>query len=708
MRAANNCVSRVHRGTGEDARSSIVSALLVIVMLCTGVNSQEPSSTEYTFRSRTELVLVNVTVRDKNGNPVRDLKREDFTLLEDNKPQQVLSFDLENTDAVLSTAATEAALLRPAQPAKTDTTSALASRPLKDRRLIILFFDLSSMQPDEIDQATTAAQNYVDKQMVPADLVSVVSLGSTLSVNQDFTSNRTLLKTALQSFSAGEGAGFEEGSTGTIEGTSETGGAFTSDDTEYNIFNTDRRLQALRSIADKLGSIDEKKSLIYFSSGMDRTGIENQSQLRSATNAAVRANMAIYTMDIRGLQALVPGGEAQNASMRGTSPYSGKSVASAFDSNATTQETLVTLAGDTGGRAFLDSNDFGRVFTGVQQDTSVYYLLGYHSSNAARDGRFRRITVRVNRPGLKLDFRRGYYAPADFQHSTRDDRERQLDEELASELPTTDLPVYLSAAYFRIADRRFYVPVSVVVPGSQIPFTHNNDQDRATLDVLGIVTDPDKRPVGQIRDTVKVALNTSQLVQRKNVQYNSGFVLPPGAYHLKFVVRENQSGRLGSFETDITVPDLKSVPVKMSSIVLANQLQQASNHKTENPMVRDGSEVIPSVTHVFSSGQHLYFYYEVYDPARAAAPANAQANDRNRQAIHLLTNVAFFRGNTKAYETPLVESNQLNTPDRKAAVFQLDVPLTQLKPGFYTCQVNVIDDAAGQFRFPRLALLVRE
>ena len=199
---------RIHLETGEDARSStVVALLLVIVMLCTGVSSQD-SSTEYTFRSRTELVLVNVTVRDKNGNPVRDLKREDFTVLEDNKPQQVISFDLENTDAVLSTAATEAALLRPAQPAKTEATSALATRPLKDRRLIILFFDLSSMQPDEIDQATTAAQNYVDKQMVPADLVSVVSLGSTLSLNQDFTSDRALLKKALQAFSAVEGTGF--------------------------------------------------------------------------------------------------------------------------------------------------------------------------------------------------------------------------------------------------------------------------------------------------------------------------------------------------------------------------------------------------------------------------------------------------------------------------------------------------------------------
>jgi VWFA-related protein len=668
--------------------------------------SQE-SSSEYIFRSKSELVLVNVTVRDKNGNPVRDLKREDFTVREDNKPQQVLSFDLENTDAVLSTAATEVPLLGKTQPRSPDATQAIDTRPLKDRRLIILFFDLSSMQPDEIERATTAAQNYVDKQMVTADLVAAVSLGSTLTVNQDFTSDRTLLKKTLQTFNAGAGQGFEEGSTGTTEGTAETGQSFAVDDTEYNIFNTDRRLQALRSIADKLSRIDEKKSLIYFSSGMERTGIENQAQLRSATNAAVRANMAIYTMDIRGLQAMVPGGEAQNASLRGTSPYSGKSTPTQYDSNFATQETLVTLAGDTGGRAFLDSNDFGRVFLGVQQDTSLYYLLGYHSTNPARDGRFRRITVKVNRPGLKIDFRRGYYAPADFQHSTREDRERQLDEELASDLSTTDLPVYLSAAYFRLGEGKFYVPVSLIVPGSQIPFTRNNDQDRATLDVLGIVTDPEKRPLGQIRDTVKLSLNTAQLVQRKNVQYNSGFVLPPGQYHLKFVVRENQSGRLGSFETDLTIPDLKSVPVKMSSIVLASQLQQTGKHKSENPLVRDGSEMIPSVTHVFSADQHLYFYYEVYDPAHTTGNTNAKPNDRNSSVIRLLTNVAFFHGKTTAYETPLVESGELNAPDRKAAIFQLDVPLTQLKPGFYTCQINIIDDAAGQFRFPRLALLIR-
>ncbi|HUJ94160.1 MAG TPA: VWA domain-containing protein [Terriglobales bacterium] len=687
---------------------------LALALLIANSSSSQDSSSQYTFHSETELVLVNVTVRDQKGAPVKDLKRQDFTVLEDNRPQQIATFDLENTDAVVSTNTAEVPLLgnlRAQKAAAASPQPNQAAIPLKDRRLIILFFDLSAMEPDEIDRSVTAAQHYVEKQMAPADLVAIISLGSQLVVNQDFTSDAALLKKVLQGFNAGAGQGFEEGTTGSTEGTPDTGQPFTVDDTEYNIFNTDRRLEALKSVAERLSHVDEKKSLIYFSSGMDRTGIENESELRAATNAAVRANLAIYTMDIRGLQAIVPGGEAQNASLRGVSPYSGAATLNALNSNFTTQETLVTLAGDTGGKAFLDSNDFGKVFTGVQQDSSIYYLLGYHSNNPARDGRYRRITVRVNRPGVKLEFRRGYYAPADFRHSTQEDRERQLEEELASDLPDTDLPVYLAPAYFRIADNRFYVSVSLVVPGSQIPFTHDKDQDKASLDVIGVLEDPSKRPVGQVRDTVKLALNTSQLVQRKNVQYDTGFVLPPGKYHLKFVVRENQTGLLGSFETDLKVPDLKGVPVKMSSIVLASQIQPANKHKTDNPLVRDGSQVIPSVTHVFSAGQHLYFYYEVYDPAHQAGGVGIGAAPNSgaaKPSIHLLSSVAFFRGNSKAYETPTVISDQLNDPARKAAVFQLDVPLASLKPGFYTCQVNVIDDAAGQFRFPRLALLVRQ
>lgn len=677
----------------------ILASWLVLALLRPMLLAQQ---TDYVFRSKAEIVLVNVTVRDKNGNFVRDLKPEDFTLLEDNKPQKALSFDLENTEAAITQDVPQVKVLGNSEStaSTTQNPAAVAARAFKDRRLVVLFFDLSSMEPDEIQRSASAAQNYIDKQMMPADVVAVVSLGDSIAIDQDFTSDKGALKRVLQSFSSGTGQGFESGDTGTTEGTAENSQAFTVDDTEFNIFNTDRRLEAIRFVAQQLAHIDQKKSLIYFSGGMSRTGIENQAELRSAVNAAVRSNLSIYTMDIRGLQAMPPGGEAQSASLRGTSPYSGQSTLNQFDSNFQSQETLVTLAGDTGGRAYLDSNDFSKVFKGVQDDTASYYMLGYHSTNPARDGKYRHISVKLNRAGLKLEYRRGYYAPADFKHANSEDREQQLQEELSSDLPTTDLHVYLAAGYFRLSEDKFSVPISLVVPGSEIPFAQKSDQDKATLDVIGVVFDRDKRPMGEVRDTVKLAVNATTEVRRKNVQYNTGMVLPSGTYHLKFVLRENETGRMGSFEADLTIPDLKKQPLQMSSVVLASLVQPTAKGKRDgDPLVRDGSEVIPSVTRVFSNGQHLYLYYEVYDPARDAKAAKTD--------IRLLTSVSFFQGKTKTYETPLVEAKQLNAQNRRAAVFQLDVPLSQLKPGFYTCQVNVIDDAAGKFIFPRVAMMVR-
>jgi hypothetical protein len=455
--------------------------------------------------------------------------------------------------------------------------------------------------------------------------------------------------------------------------------------------------------------------------------------LRATINTAIKANVAIYTLDARGLEAMPPGGGAQSASLRGTAMYSGAAVQSQLDSNFASQETLTTLAADTGGKAFLDSNDLGQVFDRVQRDTSVYYVLGYKSNNPLKDGKYRRIQVRISRPDVKLEFRRGYYAPKDFQHFNTEDKEQQMEEELAAELPNTDVALYMAASYFRLDDRRFYVPVSLVVPGSQIPFTKGGDKDKASLDIIGQVIDELKRPVGSVRESIKLSLDASQEVRRKNVQYGTGFILTAGKYQFKFVVRENQSGRLGSFLTDFVIPDMRKAPLKMSSVVLASQMRPAVK-KSQNPLVRDGNELVPNIAHVFTSDQHLYFFYEVYEPAKdkpaeapnpqgtqgsatqagspqvAAAKANAPPIKTApiKNPVHLLTSIAFFNGKLKVYETPLVEARQLNSPERKAAVFQFDVPLAQLRPGLYTCQVNVIDDAGGTFSFPRLPIFVRE
>lgn len=191
--------------------SKALALILALALSCPSLPSQENSgNTGYVFRAETDLVLVNVTVRDKSGNLVRDLKQEDFSLTEDGKAQKVASFDIENTDAVPPANVEQANLLNTPQsalktrssatPATQAPTPANLAAALKDHRLIILFFDLSSMQPDDIDRAALAAENYVQKQMQPADLVSVVSLGSSLVVNQDFTSDHDLLLKMVRAF----------------------------------------------------------------------------------------------------------------------------------------------------------------------------------------------------------------------------------------------------------------------------------------------------------------------------------------------------------------------------------------------------------------------------------------------------------------------------------------------------------------------------
>lgn len=684
--------------------------------------NQDQDNSGFQLKRNVEIVLVNVVVRDKQGNIVRGLKPEDFTVLEDGKQQKLSSFDFEQTDTQalppLETQPTIMGVLKNAP-----ASGAPAATPqddkfdFHDRRVMILFFDLSSMQPEEIERSVNSGITFVEKQMTSADLVAVASLGSSITVNQDFTSDREVLRKAIAALNPASGEGFENGNAGgDTEGTADDSNSFTTDDTEYNIFNTDRRLEAIQSLADSMKDIQQKKSLIYFSGGISKTGVENQAALRNAINRAVRANVALYTMDMRGLQAIVPGGEAQSASMRGTSPYSGASVRNAMNSNFDSQETLSTLAVDTGGKAFLDSNDFNQIYKQVQKDTSAYYMLSYHSTNPLRDGRYRKIAVKVKIPNVKLEYRNGYYAPRDWRHSRNDDREQQLLDELSSDIPSTDLDVYLSAAYFRLSNDRFYVPVSLVVRGSQIPFTTSGDKDKATLDVIGLVQDEYKRPAGNVRDTVKLAVEGTKAVRQKNVQYQTGFTLPPGKYHLKFVLRENEKGSIGSFETDLTIPDYKKVPLKLSAVVLGNQLQPAPKKKSDNPLVRDGLELIPNVTHVFGEDQQLYFYYEVYDPTRDTRPSETAAAARNGQpaapppknAVRVLTDIQLFRGKTKVYESPLVEERELGAPERKAAVFQLAVPLKNLKSGLYACQINVIDDAAGSFAFPRLMMYVRD
>jgi VWFA-related protein len=693
--------------------AALALSLSAAVLLAQDQPAPAASGTTVTFKVNSDLVLTNVVVRDKKtGELVKGLTAKDFTITEDGKPQRIVSFDFENVDeaAPLNEATINANAPNGLFGAKTGTAT---QEQLRDHRLIVMFFDITSMQPEDLERAQDAAKDYINKQMHPADLVAVVSLDNTLSLDQDFTANKDLLLKAVDNYSGPQGAGYQAGATSTTNQV-EDASSFTPDEQEYNDLNTDRELFAIEDIAKSLTYLNEKKSLLYFSGGIQRDGIENQASLHAAINTAVRANVAIYSVDTRGLEAISPLGDATTGSLRGASAFNGSALQNNLDANFNTQEVMGTLSSDTGGKAFFDSNDFSPAFARIQKDTSAYYVIGYHSTDLRQDGRYRRLAIKIDRGDVKLEYRPGYYAPADYKHATKDEREQQLQDELSSELPATDMAVYLEALYFRTGAGRFYVPVSLVVPGSQIPFVKGGDRDKATLDIIGQVRDPGGHDIGDVRDTVKLAVDEAQQVRQKNVQYTTGFNLPVGKYHMKFVVRENETGRMGSFETDLNVPDLHKVPLKMSSVVLASQRMPAGK-KQDSPLVRDGQQLVPNLPHVFRQDQHLYLLYEVYDPAHAAVTKTASATKPDRSAadknapapVRVMTSIEFLSGSAKAFETPLVQATTENVPDREAIAFQFDVPLDGLKPGLYVCQINVIDDAGGTFTFPRTAVLIR-
>jgi VWFA-related protein len=672
---------------------------------------------EPSFGSGVSVVRIAVVVRDAKGAPVRDLTRGDFTLLEDDRPQTITSFDFEEVPTESAPAAEPGAPPSAAPPTVPPAPSAapilapIPSRPalsspapataipvdLSGRRLVVLLFDASAMEPDELQRAVDSAREYVDERMSAADSVAVAAIGTTgLEVAQDFTTDRDLLRRAIARV-GGTGESGDDTSFVADQSvdTSDTEG-FSGDTSELDLFDIDRRLRAIEDLADALSPIQQKKSVIYYSSGTTGATPDNQVELRAAIDRSVKANVAVYPVDTRGLEAVVPGGEARQASAAGVDTFSGRALERQLDEQATSQDALSSLARDTGGQPFFDTNDWSGVYERVLADTSAYYVLGYVSTNGAQDGKFRHVRVRVDRPGLKVEHRSGYYAPRDFSHSRKEDREHQLEDQLLADISARDFPVWLQASYFRIGDTRYYVPVSIALPGSAVPFVRKGQEDRATLDLIGVVYDEADRAVGRLRDTVTVRAAGTEEVRRKNVQYQTGFVLPPGRYRAKVVVRENQEGSFGSFETTITVPDLRAAKLKVSSVVVGTQLQPDDHGDERNPLIHDGSELLPSVTHVVTTAQTLHFYYEVYDPARA--PSGGP---------RLQTTISFLRGRVRRYETPPVELTRVAASDRKAAVFQLSVPPGSLAPGYYVCQVNVIDDVAGTFTFPRLALLVR-
>lgn len=699
----------------------LVAPFLLVGQSQSAPGRNPPQAGGFVVRAQTNLVLVDVRVWDKGGRAVTDLKPEHFRVFEDGNPQEITSFSLENVERLSQATAENGPPptidLRKLPPGLTP------AKAVEDRRLIVLFFDLTSMPVDDLMRALKGASDFVSSQMTPADLVSLVTYTSRLHVVQNFTNNRAALQATVRAIRVGESSSLSEAGAQGEPGTTNASGeqvvaqdvsaAFTPVETEFNIFNTDEKLAAIESLSRMLGDVPGRKVVIHFSSGTERTGIENQAQLRAAVDAANRANVSLYTLDARGLMALVPGGDATAASPAGTAVYHGQAVFSQVSSLQGSRETLASLAADTGGRAFTDLNDFSHAFRQVQSENSSYYLLGYSPANTRADGRFRRIRVEVDRRGVKVEARPGYFAPKDFRQFNREDKELQLQQALDLDAPFVDLPLAVETAFFRRPDRKFYVLLAAKIPGSALSFLSKSGRHETQFDFLWRATDPTGRAAGLLRDTLPVKLSgeTYQRVIRGNVLYEGGFVLPPGKYGLKVVVRETHSGKLGTFEQTLSLPEEAEASLAMSSVVLSNELQDLAaasdvrepKKKTtsERPLQVGSRAVLPSVTRVFRTNQNLYVYVESYSGRGNSGSVAPGSESRPSPAIA----VVFFRGGVKVAEAGPFPGKRENAPLNRALYF-VQMPLGKFPPGRYWMQVNVLDAAADRVAFSRVPLAI--
>ena len=706
---------RRHRSSPFLTFAALMLAAPALFAQQIGTNAQNDNGT-YKLSVTSQLVVETVVAKDKQGHFIKGLTAKDFTITEDGVPQTIRFCEHETlpTDEeplpTLQDADENITIykrLTRTSIAPEDTQRDTGKSRYQGHRLIALYFDMTSMRPEDQLRAITAAETFIRKQMTAADLISIMRYqGGSVDVLQDFSADRNRLLSILQTMLVGEGQGSQD----SVDDSSsaDTGAAFGQDDSEFNVFNNDRQLSALQTAAQMLTSMNEKKSLIYFASGLRLHGIDNQAQLHATVDAAIRAGVTFWPVDARGLVASAPLGDATQGSPGGQAMYTGASAQAVTNNFQQSQDTLYSLAADTGGKALLDNNDLTRGITQAQRAVTDYYVLGYYTTNTAQNGHFRKIKLTLNTDTTaSLDYRQGYYANKEFAHFNESDKERQLEDALMLGDPVTELTVSMEINYFQLNRAEYYVPLVVKIPGRELALAKKMGSEHTVIDfVCEIKDDFGGTTVSNIRDSVNIKLSdqTATQLAHQPIEYDAGVTLLPGHYTIKFLARDDETGRIGTFQTSFYIPNLNKVTtqIPISSVVLSSQRisttdalyntvrgKQAVKNDAANPLVQDGQKLIPSVTRVFKSDKDLYVYlqaYAVQTPAGQTSSATAAP-----QSKPLVGYVSLYSEGQLAFTSKLLAATPIANNRLGVTPFTFTFPLGSLKAANYECQITLLD-----------------
>ncbi|HEV8398017.1 MAG TPA: VWA domain-containing protein [Vicinamibacterales bacterium] len=630
------------------------------------------------FRVEVDYVEADVLVTDAQNNPVNDLKAEEFEVLEDGKPQKVTSFS--RVDIPIERA--ERPLFATA-PVEQD----VQTNDHTEGRIYLIVLDDLHTEFTRTPRVKAAMRRFFERSFGTNDLAAIVFTGRS-NGSQDFTNNPRLLMAAVDKFI---GRKLPSATINKIEGARvdpDTRQMVVGDDKDMmeRSFNARNAMGTVRKLAEFMANVrGRRKALLLVGEGVDydiheAVGLAGSTasavllDTHDAIASATRGNVSIYAIDPRGLST----GSEDLITQSSTFPEQGAGLQSMSRELTLSQDSLRVLAANTGGFAAVNRNDFNTAFDRIVQENSQYYLLGYYSTNSRRDGRYRKIQVRVTRPGLRVArARNGYYEargrrPADAAPGATNPA---LSAAIASPLPVAGMPVKVFAGAFKGEAPNAAVAVVLELDASKLDFVEANGTFNESLEIANAATNSTGKVFPGERNTAKLALkpDTYKSAREHGFRLLTQMNLPPGKYQLRLAAA-NATGKAGSVLYDLEIPDFYKASFAMSGVAITSVAASLTpTVRAKNPL-GDFLPGPPVATREFMAGDTLMFFAEFYENG---------ANNKHKVDLK-----AELRADDGRVVLTASEERESSEVKGGGYGFAGRLPLSELTPGLYVLHIE--------------------
>jgi VWFA-related protein len=706
-----------------------------------------PSQSDDVVRVNTALVQTDVTVFDRNGTFVENLKREQFVLKVDGKPRDISFFE-----RVKAGSHNEEAQLAAARGNASGNSSGITI-PLDRGRTIFFFVDDLHVSPSNIVQVRGSLKRFIDRTMGQNDEAAIVTSSGQIGFLQQLTDNKSVLRAAVeritprsQNVHDAERPAMSEHQAMLVEQND-------SDVLDFFIdallrefpgiprqiagdmvrqraaamlqqagMITTNTLASLEGLVKSTARLPGRKLVLLVSDGflLDQNHSDAYDRLRRVTSAAAKAGVVIYSIDSRGLVA-----STDDPSSPIPFDPTGRLARASGGELTATQDGLYALAHDTGGRAFFNSNALSAAVTRAVQESSVYYLLAWRPENEEQSSqRFRRVEVSVvGRPELVVRFRRGFgeVEPAESARQKKPKEParlttpmEELHSTLRSQYPVGALPVSVTLNFLNVPQRGSVLATSLKITTSQIRLETGGATQGANIDVAGLILDVEGKVVSSFENRLTIKVNSAdpKSLPPESLLYNHFSAIKPGIYQVRVAAREAKQGRMGSGFQWIEIPDLASKTLALSTLIVGERRPGADDPPRVDPK-QPGAEQSPfgqvrlNVDHRFARASRLRFLTFVYNAVGAnSVVPTPESPDRGASSVSMIptgstgagpdlaVQVQVFRDNEPVITDPLHKVSVEGIADLSRVPYAAELTLSGLQPGRYVLQVTVIDRIA--------------